>query len=239
MLFRSVLNWLRTSGLVAEKMLFRSLFFLSALCICAVSQAGFATSGTIILTAELVGTVDYSVSGVGRVTIRGFAGSKSIDPANATNYTAKFSFNGATVTNVGMISASSGFWSSNFSNYTSGSSEAVWSGSSGGTSKLVPNDSSSNRTSGLIALGDVTFDIARTASNQNFTMNFLGLITGGSSFTDVNDGGGTGSQAAITLGNAVNFTIDATSGGGGGGQTPSGGGSSGATGTPGAIMFEY
>ena len=84
---RTVLNWLRTSGLVAEKMLFRSLFFLSALCICAVSQAGFATSGTIILTAELVGTVDYSVSGVGRVTIRGFAGSKSTDPADATNYT--------------------------------------------------------------------------------------------------------------------------------------------------------
>ena len=205
-------------------MLIRSLFFLSALCISAVSQAGFATSGTIILTAELVGTVDYSVSGVGRVTIRGFAGSKSTDQANATNYTAKFSFNGATVTNVGMISASSGFWSSNFSNSTTpGSSEAVWSGNSGGTSKLVPDDSSSNRTSGLIALGDVTFDIARTASNQNFTMNFLGLITGGSSFTDSNGGGGAGSQAAITLGSAVNFTINATSGGGGGGGGGAGG----------------
>lgn len=186
----------------------RALFFAIAACFAANSAfASITTTGTVILSSQLVGSVDYSISGFGRVTIEVFAGSSAVDPAVVSEYSAKLDLSSAAPGSLFSSSHSpaGSFWGSSFSPSVSYSTPVItWAGNSGVDAVTIPDDTSPNRTSGLVKLGTATFDVARQATNQNYTINFL-TGAGGSFFRGFSGGAPT-TQSNITA-NSLPFTI--------------------------------
>ena len=210
-----------------------------AIAACFATNSAFAaitTTGTVILSSQLVGTVDYSISGFGRVTIDAFAGSKVGDAAFVTSYSAKLDLSSAAPGSLVSSSHSptGSFWGSAFSPAVSYSTPVItWSGDSTVTSTQIPDDTSTNRTSGLIKLGTATFDVARQATDQNYTINFL-TGAGGSSFIGTNGAVPT-TQSNITA-NSLTFTITGSGGGGSGGGGGGGAGGGAAVPEPGSVL---
>ena len=212
----------------------RALIFAIAACFAANSAfAAITTTGTVILSSQLVG-VDYSISGFGRVTIDAFAGSKVGDPAVVSQYSAKLDLSSAAPGSLFSSSHSpaGSFWGSSFSPSVSYSTPVItWAGDSGVDAVTIHDDTLPNRASGLVKLGTATFDVARQATDQNYTINF---VTGaGGSFFRGFSGGAATTQSNITA-NSLNFTITGSGSGSGGGGGGAGGGA--AVPEPGSVL---